>query len=101
MGRHGSSIMANEYTVFVGGLGENFQIAEAFQVGLVRGLKVDFGQAAKHAAYDVFVEIGVCLKTNLHDWEVKLSSRARRSLSYQSGCVSREASRSSSNFSSP
>jgi hypothetical protein len=53
-------------------------------------LEINLRNPSQYSANDIFIEIFVSLKTNLHDCEASASSRARLSLSCHSECVSRE-----------
>jgi hypothetical protein len=80
--------MGNQNPTVGGSLGEDFSIREPRQVSLICGLKVYLRQSSEDTGNNVFVKICVSLKANFHDWEVNVSSRARRSFSYQSECFS-------------
>ena len=85
---HSFSIMGNQNPTLGGSPSEDFRIGEPCQFGLICGLKVYLRQSPENTGNNVFVKICVSLKANFHDWEVNVSSRARRSFSYQSECVS-------------
>lgn len=88
MTRHCFAVVGNQNPTLSCSRGEDFRIGEPFKFSLICGLKIYFRHPSENARYNVFVKICVGLKANFHDWEVSVSSRARRSFSYQSECVS-------------
>ena len=85
---HSFSIVSNQHPALGGSFSQDFRIGERRKFSLIRGLKVYFRQSSENTGNNVFVKICVSLKANFHDWGVNVSSRARRSFSYQSECVS-------------